>query len=118
DSNYYSRWPTDGSYIYYNLGDYTLPLWKADFSYDIHSSGTPLNVTYDPVLFYTNPTTSSVTMNIGQTYIDNYGTNANSFTIPPFKSILLFKAINQIQPPAPPPGITELPNVHFKIRSL
>lgn len=118
DSNYYSRWTTEGTYMKLVVNPYTLSQWHSYSSYDAHSSGTPANVTYDPVLYYSNPSSSALTVNIGQTYLDFYGTNANSFTIQPFKSIVLFKAINQIPPPAPPPGITELQNVRFKIRSL
>lgn len=117
DSNYISRWPSEGTFMYDQGSDQTLTTWAGATSYDKHSTVTPPNVTVDLPLYYTNPTGSDSVINLGQTFIDFLGNTANSFTLKPHSSIILFKAINQIPPPPPPAGFTEI-KVRFKIKSL
>ena len=101
----------------YNQGSpQTLSFWAQATGFDRHSSPTPSDVTYDPVLYYTNPTKTDSVINIGETYKDFKGNSANSFTIEPFQSIILFKALNQIIPVVPPNRtISHLP---IRVRSL
>lgn len=116
DSNYISRWPSEGTFMYNQGSDQTLATWAAATPYDRHSNSTPPNVTIDLPLYFTNPTQSDSVINLGQTYIDFLGNTANSFTLKPFSSITLFKAINQIVPPTPP-GKTSISNLKISIRS-
>lgn len=116
DSNYFSRWPTEGNFMYNQGTPQSLTAWAGATHFDLHSKPTPVDVTYDPVLYYSNPTKSSITINIGQTYKDFYGNSANSFTLAPFQSIILFKALNQIIPVVPPNRT--IPYLHIRIRSL
>lgn len=116
DSNYYSRWTKEGSFMMNQGSAQTLTQWSGATIYDKHSKPTPLDVTFDTPLFYSNPSSTPLEVQLGQTYTDFYGNVANSVTIQPFKSVILFKTINQIPPPAPPAGVfTTLPNANFKI---
>lgn len=116
DSNYFSRWPTEGNFMYNQGSLQSLTYWATATHFDQHSSPTPIDVTYDPVLYYSNPTKADSVINIGFTYKDFYGNSANSFTIEPFQSIILFKALNQVVPPTPP-GKTSISNLKISIRS-
>lgn len=118
DSNYYSRWTTEGSFIMNQGSAQTLTQWVGATIYDDHTKPTPLDVTYDTPLFYTNPSSTPLTMQLGQTYTDFYGNVANSVTVEPFKSAVLFKTINQVVPPVPEgEPLTTLPNTNFKIKN-
>lgn len=102
DSNYFSRYPSEGTFMYNQGSLQTLSQWATATHFDLNSKPTPIDITNDPILYYSNPTKSSVKINIGQTYKDFYGNSANSFTLAPFQSIILFKALNQIIPVVPP----------------
>lgn len=109
DSNYLSRWTTEGQFMYNQGTIQTLSVWAGATNWDRHSSPTPVNVTYDPVLYYSNPSKSPLTIINGFTYTDFTGNSANSFTLPPYHSMILFKALNQVVPPVPPGKTTSNP---------
>lgn len=117
DSNYISRWPSEGNLMYNQGSVQSLSLWRNATGWDRHSGVAPVNITSDLPIYYSNPTNTPVTYASGQTMTDFYGNSANSFTVEAYKSVILFSALNQIVPVVPP-GLTTNTKAHYKNKNL
>lgn len=101
DSNFYSRppneshvskWATSGT-------QYSLAGWRTASGKDMNTVQTPAGITAAAPLFKYNATSTAVVEPLTGTYISARGvTYTNSVIIQPFRSEVLFKAINDIVP--------------------
>jgi uncharacterized repeat protein (TIGR02059 family) len=121
DNNYYCR-PIDDELTIFtkyigpsgSVSKYmNLETWQITYQYDLYSKKSPTTISSmanidDYIKFFYNPTSSSVTYNLGGNFIDVKGNRYSSYTLQPFTSAILMVDPDPLAPPATPTYVSSV----------
>lgn len=97
NDNYFLRPVSESGKLKIAITNYDLPAWVTYTNLDSNSVSTPKNVTSSLPIIAINPTLSDSTIAFSGLYIDAKGVSYNNTAvIPPFGSLILFKATYEI----------------------